>query len=337
MLGALVVAGLSIAAPPCVGETIRVDWVRTAAAQVCPDGAEVAAGIRAQLGCDPFGKAPTLRFEVSVDARDEGWMASVLRYGATGVPMGGTELSTGKDGCGVLADAVALAVSVVAEQQTTMPIEDSSPGVSTSTVPGAARTETATITRRIILVPQTTIVVPPRPVPVPWLNISGGTAMNVGTMPGPTAGVAVQLRLHAHRYLEIGADMLVLPTRRWSSYGYGLVAWAVAGCARAPEARWTFGGCARAYVGSLTTVVFPGADPLDPGPYLWSGLSGSVFGRWSLTPHVFFSGEAEAVAALPRRLYIATSQVPDVPSVELHSEAPVALFLRLGVGVRFGE
>ncbi len=335
MFAVLMVAGLVVSTPPCAGETVRVDWVRTPSARVCPDGAQVADKIRVQLGCDPFGPAPTLRFEVSVDTDEGRWQASVLRFGADGASMGGTELSTGRDGCGVLADAVALAVSMVAEQQMTAPLE--APPVTTATIAATAATETATVTRQVILVPQNTYLVAPSRATVPWLNISGSAAMNVGTMPGPTAGVAMQLRWNAHRYFEVGADMLVLPTRRWSADGYGLVAGALAGCARTPQAAGTFGGCARGYVGSLTTVVFPGAGPRAPGPYLWSGLSGSFFGRWSMTPHVFFVGEAEVMAALPRRRFTADSLLPDVPAVELHSEAPLALVLRLGIGIRLGE
>lgn len=320
MLSPWVVTSLLLAGAPCDGDQIRLDWVRAAQARACPDGAAVAARVRAELGCDPFGADPQLRFEVAVDAAAPGWVATVRRLDETGANVGETELSSRAQACAVIVDAVSLAISLVAGPRARAAPE----------VMALAETSTAVITRKVIVVPPPPA--PPPPPPPPGISVTGALAANLGTLAGLAPGATVEVRWRLARHFAIGADLLVLPTQRFGAYGFGLVALGASACARWPLGRWTLDGCGRGYLGDLSTVVYPGAAPIDPGPYLWAAVSAGASTRFALTRHLFLLVELEALAALPRRAFRTR---PDL--VEVHREAAVSLNGKLGLGVHFGE
>lgn len=313
----MVVLALLAGAPPCASGTIRLDWVRSAQADTCPDGLHVAENVTARLGCDAFGDAPDVRFEVLVRTSSATqWSADIVTRTEDGPPLGRRELHA--ESCAPLSDAAALTVALMAQ----------SLGVSRAT-PSPAAAE-ATSSRDPIRVVTTTVAVE-RPRPFGRMVTTAGAALNSGTLPEARIGASIGAMWWPMRRFGVGLGALVLPVRRDEIVGLGLVAGWLEGCWAAATGAAQLDVCARGYGGAFFSVVYPQPTiaPKNPGTHGWAAVG--ALGRLTLALVGPVVAQVEIGAVVPvvrRRFDIAFDDAPN------HLESAVALSAGLGFGVR---
>ncbi len=321
-------------APQCPTSTIRLDWVRSPDAVVCPSGDAVAERIVERLGCSPFGPTPTARFEVTIEAGDPGWRARVARFETDGGADNLTavrELDTEAERCDVLGEAVALTLALVAERLPRIDLIDTA-----STSAAAPTAVTASFAppgprlARAPLIPTSTAVRtvtegPPRGT----FEVEG--VVDIGTLPQVAFGARLSTSLLVSSRFELGVGALVLPVRRTSLFFFGLVAADLHGCVRfVPRGGFELGGCARLYGGTLLGFTQTEAKPIEPGAYPWLGAAAGGTFTARLTGPISVRVGAEALFSLVDRVLL----VDPTREVAL-DESPVAFLGTAGLVVRF--
>ncbi len=281
---------LLVASPPsCPTSTMRLDWVRSAAAVECPSGEAVARRIVDRLGCDPFGPDPEARFEVAVDADAQGWRAKLTRFEADGVVSDKTLVSEDGD-CAILGQAVALTIAVVAERLPRIGL------IATGT------TAAAPVRGRVPIVPTSTatpiVFVPPQG------TFDVEAVLNAGTLPEVSFGGRLSTSLRVGRRFELGVGALILPIRTVEAFFFGVIAAVLHGCARfEPRGRFELAGCARVYGGSMLGFTREEAVPIDPGGYPWFAASAGASFTAPITGPVHFRLGGEALVTLVDRKF----------------------------------
>jgi hypothetical protein len=243
----------------------RLEFVRDAGAEACPDELALRNAVADRLGSDPFWPAAPRAVAVVLDREGHRFRARVLlRDAASGKILGTRVLTSAEKECTELFSALALAVAIAVdpESATRAPRSDPSPSETSTSAPPPQRAATH---------PEPAPpVAPPPPVDAsrrasatPFvLRILGGAMLALGTSPEPEPGFRVGGSFSGGRFsidVEARADAPVAA----KSFGRdgGLRTYPVLFGA-IPCARFgAFSACASGHVGFLR-----GSSSADPRP-----------------------------------------------------------------------
>lgn len=194
-----------------VGAGIRLEYVRGAGAERCPDGSRVQGAVAAQLGRSPFTAEGAAVVNATVSRDGHVWLATLTLHDATGASVGSRALRVASADCRDVTDALAFALGLAVDSLA----RRAAPAVATPpTAPAPAAAPTPPAFNPIVpllppLAPSTprpvaAVVRPPAPTR-PWLFAVGleGGAM-AGVVPAVSVGLALAVEVRRARW---GAEL----------------------------------------------------------------------------------------------------------------------------------
>jgi hypothetical protein len=274
--------GLITGALPCQAadaQHFSWSWVRLPEAETCAAAEDIARGVRARLGRDPFATPAERHIEGWVERRHDRWLAHLNVTRPDGGSLGGRQLESTEASCATLVDAVTLAVVLMIDPEAGLaprppksppearpepapaPVAKPQPAA-TAAVPGQA-------------------AVARKPSPRPPQTRAPGLAMTAalrglavwGVLPRVSAGVEAGAELQLSRRVGIATAAGFLPTVRTDDerFGFGLMAASLGPCVTlVGETRTRLGLCVEAQLGSIQAVTYDyDVDPLPPTDHFW--------------------------------------------------------------------
>ena len=116
------VSGVLACSSPAFGQSIRLDYRRSAAAEACPTAESMRAGVKALMGRDPFSPDATSTVICELDVRDEQFVARI-ELNDHGSPAVGARELVAPD-CEALARTVRVTLTIVISGLGTAPATD---------------------------------------------------------------------------------------------------------------------------------------------------------------------------------------------------------------------
>lgn len=204
LVSARVCAALVLALAPAAAQTpatVRLEYLRAAGAERCPDASRIHEAVAAQLGRSAFRDDAAASVRVVLSRDGSQWVASLTARDGEGALVGSRDLRVASANCRDVTDALAFALGLAVESLTrralsttasarlpsTLPPAPTAPPPSTVTVPAVAE----------IIAPPPAATVPPRTrQPTRWqfgLGVDGGIAG--GVVPGGSMTIAAAFEL----------------------------------------------------------------------------------------------------------------------------------------------
>ncbi len=299
---------------PCAAQSIdsvRLDVVRSAGADSCPDARRIAPEVTRRLGRDPFRLEADRTLEVLIAREPSRWRGDIVLRDATGAAVARRTIDSDSPECDALGRALSLALALAID-------------------PDAAD---ASAERRPARVP---VVVPTRPT----RSFDGGAyavgGAGVGFAPGIAAFMAVgaELVLGPRWLLELA----VMPESSTPDGRYGFSAWTAALGAGyearvGSRVRLSIAGGVRA--GAIHASVRSPALPLDPGPFAWFAFFARPTIDFVIAGPLAVRIGLDVFLPLPRWRFFVESRGGSTPNTVVFEQSTVAGDLWIGPVFRF--
>lgn len=271
-------------------------WVRLPGAETCAAGEEIAEGVRARLGRDPFGTPAERRIEGWAERSEGRWLAHLSFTGPDGGALGARQLESSEATCATLVDAVTLAVVLMIDPQASLagpppksaPEEAPNPTLAPVPPPPPAPTP-------VLLAPANTAREPSPLLPRARKSDLALTAALRGlavarVLPRVSAGVEAGAELGVSRHVGLAAAVGFLPTVRTDDdrFGFGLLAASLGPCVTlglpfdgldspVRGRGTTLGLCVEAQLGAMQALTYDyDVDPLPPTDHFWFAWRGGI-------------------------------------------------------------
>ncbi|HEX2876224.1 MAG TPA: hypothetical protein VHP33_33460 [Polyangiaceae bacterium] len=303
---------------------VHLSWVRdAAAAEACPDVAQMQHDVAGRLGYSPFvsGDRDSASIEVLVTRSKSAWQAVVVMRGADGALRGNRRVDSAAPECGSLAAAAGLAIALMIDPEVII----RPPPVKTAPKPAPAEKEP--------LRP----VAAPAPRPGPRGALALGAQGALGVLPSPTLGPLLRGELELRRGVALVVAAQFFPEQNVVHAGaeawLGLSLASVGPCYRIELGKhWAVASCGSFLAGSLHLGV-ASPEVVDAGPRPWFALSCGL--RVSLRAGTFeLTLGGDGLAHLARHNYSVSRQNPP-RSESLFTEPAAGALGSLATGVRF--
>lgn len=275
-LGVIAWASLGEAA-----ETQRFSWswVRLQGAESCGAAEDIAGGVKARLGRDPFASPAERHIEGWVERNGDRWLAHLSVTGQKGGSLGARHFESSEPTCATLVDAVTLAVVLMIDPQASLAPQPAKTAADAPPEPVPAPMPAPQPAQAAVVPPEVTTVrelaPPPPAASEPSLAMTAALrALSVwGVLPRVSVGVEVGAELEVSRRVGMAAAAGFLPTVRTDDrgFGFGLMAASLGPCVTlVGEPRTRLGLCVEAQLGSIQAVTYDyDIDPLPPTDHFW--------------------------------------------------------------------
>jgi hypothetical protein len=166
---------------------VRLEYERAAGAERCPDRAELAASVAAELGYDPFQADAKETLAVELRERDEELVAHITLEDEAGAAAGERELTSRGGDCRELAAALALALAIAID-----PVRASRQGESAPAEKEPEPQPDPIVVAPVVPVPPHADARRPRPGSPAAPQLAGGALIAAGSAPAPATGIWLQ-------------------------------------------------------------------------------------------------------------------------------------------------
>lgn len=281
-------------------------WVRLPGAETCAAAEDIASGVRARLGRDPFATPAERHIEGWVERSHDRWLAHLNVTRPDGGSLGGRQLESTEATCATLVDAVTLAVVLMIDPEAGLaprppksaPAARREPAPALVAIPQPAATAQAAVARE--------------PLPQPPQTRAPGLAMTAalralavwGVLPRVSAGLEAGAELQLSRRVGIATAAGFLPTVRTDDqrFGFGLMAASLGPCvALVGDIRTRLGLCVEAQLGSIQAVTYDyDIDPFPPTNYFWFAVRAGTRLNQRLVGPLGFELSAQALVPVIR-------------------------------------
>jgi hypothetical protein len=284
-------------------------WVRLPGAETCAAAEDIASGVRARLGRDPFATPAERHIEGWVERSYDRWLAHLNVTGQGGGSLGGRQLESTESTCATLVDAVTLAVVLMIDPEASLAPRPPKSAPEARPEPAPAPMQAPPPAPIAVAPPRVATVrelAPPPPVSEPGLAMTAALrGLTVwGVLPRVSAGVEVGAHLELSRRFGMAAAAGFLPTVRTDDrrFGFGLMAAALGPCVRlVGETRTRLGLCVEAQLGSIQAVTYDfDIDPLPPTDHFWFAVRAGTRLNQRLVGPLGFELSAQALVPVIR-------------------------------------
>ena len=267
-------------------KTFSWSWVRLPGAETCAAGQDIADGVRARLGRDPFGTPAERSIEGWAERSEDRWLARLNVTGPDGGSLGARQLESSEATCATLVDAVTLAVVLMIDPQASLaapPPKSAAEG--RPEPPPAPMAPPRPAPTPVDLVPVQTAREPsPDPPRARRSDLAMTAALRglavEGVLPRVSAGVETGAELGLSRRVGFAAAVGFLPTVRTDDdrFGFGLMEASLGPCLTLfGERRTRLGLCVEAQLGAIQALTYDyDVDPLPPTDHFWFALRGGI-------------------------------------------------------------
>jgi hypothetical protein len=298
---------------------VRLEYLQDEASLRCSSQEALRGSISARLGRDPWDDAAPELLRVQVRREQVRWRATVEWFGASGQRKGLRELSSEREDCQELIQALELAITLVLDpplfhkpsaEPPPSPTVSSAP-IPAPDVPPLPATEPAQPLPPPAPAPSApNVQVPPVEPPsrAPVLAVGLGTRASWGLLPATRVGLQIEGELHSERFL-FSLDVTAWPQRTTPVEPARLRSMLVAAGARACVHVGPFGACPQLSAG-LLRLKGVGLENARPAQAPWLAPGARLFVEWRsplprirvrllaegqfvLTRHRFLTGEVE--------------------------------------------
>jgi hypothetical protein len=326
------------------GDRLRLSWVRDEGAESCAVEEDMARGVRARLGHDPFDSGAERTVEGLVRRAGERWIVRLQVRDRAGRVLGTRQIESNAPDCTSIESAAALAIALVIDPQAALRLVTSPPPAASASVSHGAPAASASSAVPVASAAPTgsaasiwpaasasgsAFAEPPRSPPAApdqgrteaaepgprtsRASASVRAALLAGLLPRVAPGVAWSAGWRVVEPISVSAGVLWLPERRTEdgNAGFGLTAGWVGACGTHRAGPFEPFGCAHLGLGAVHAVVHRG-EPVFPGDRAWSALGAQLGARLAVAGPVSIEGLGEAIVPLVRHRFRIAGQADPV-------------------------